>query len=450
MREILPAVAAAMTPILLLGLIVAGVGSQAVAWRPPLIWSSPTVAEPTAVTTDNMSLYITGKLFSPTVARANAPSGSVFLARYSLGGLEEWTRVFGNITDDTISGVSAGSDGVYIAGYIDGNVTTRKYDLNGIEVWSRQYARPIFSADGIYVTANGAYVTGTTVVSCTYCSQTGAYVQKLDFNGNIVWTNQFSNATSHTNTDPSVKGLYADSSSVYVVGGIYGNLPGQTSSGLSDAYVLKLSNNGDELWAHQFGTQKDDEADSVLEDATGVYVAGEMGGGPASSFSGFLRKYDSNGNVLWNNQLPAPDGSNVIGATISAGGSGSYLSMSTNANNFLMKYNSNGSQVWIFRSEFAAASIAAGTSGVYVVGQNLAGGNVVASVGEFGSSSSLVFFGLNPPLSFAVLGAVLGASALSIVLFAKYRKKRTALKATRRPKPSGQPDESPLPRWKPA
>jgi hypothetical protein len=416
MREILPAIAAGMTPILLLALIVAGVGSQAVAWRPPLLWSTPTAAEPAAIAADNASLYVAGSLLNPNIARANAPSGSVFLSRYSLSGTREWTRVFGNITDDSISGISVGSDGVYIEGYIDGNLTVRKYDLNGNEVWTRQYSRPLDTLGGISVTTTGVYVAGTTTFS-------GAYAQKLDFDGNTIWANQFSNSSI------DVKDVYADSSGVYVVG----------------SNVVKLGVGGNELWAHQFGLPVSIEATSVSGDGTGIIVTGWLGASISTGADAFLSKYDANGNLLWSSQFPAPDGSSVVDPVISASASGFYLSVPTIGNNFMMKYNGDGGQVWSFRTGILIDNVVGWDNGVYFSG--ITSG---PSVGEFGSSSSLVFFGLNPPLSFAVLGAVLGASAVSIVLFVKYRKKRTALKATRRPKPSGQPDESPLPRWKPA
>src|SRR5437762_294863 len=55
------------------------------------------------------------------------------------------------------------------------------------------------------------------------------------------------------------------------------------------------------LWIRQFGTSEFDSANALAADMSGIYVAGDMGGPflGTTTNTGFLRKYDPDGNVLW-------------------------------------------------------------------------------------------------------------------------------------------------------
>jgi len=87
----------------------------------------------------------------------------------------------------------------------------------------------------------------------------------------IGWTSQF--GTSSTDFARSI--AVDASGNVYVAGHTYGALPGQTSSGGSDAFVRKYDGSESELWTRQFGTPNDDSAYGVAVDTSdNVYVAG--------------------------------------------------------------------------------------------------------------------------------------------------------------------------------
>src|SRR5207249_303356 len=97
--------------------------------------------------------------------------------------------------------------------------------------------------------------------------------------------------------------------SVYLAGHVGGALPGQTNAGLQDAFALKFDAAGNLLWARQFGTVFDlDDATGVAVDGSGVYVVGFIFGAlPGQSNTGsrdaFVRKYDVDGNELWTRQF---------------------------------------------------------------------------------------------------------------------------------------------------
>lgn len=102
---------------------------------------------------------------------------------------------------------------------------------------------------------------------------------------------------------------------VYVIGTIQqGALPGQASLGDADAYLRKYDSRGKEVWTQQFGTQSEDHGNGVTVDgADNLYVVG-MTRGPIAGQTGlvgidydaYVRKFDSDGSVLWTRQFGTP------------------------------------------------------------------------------------------------------------------------------------------------
>ena len=182
---------------------------------------------------------------------------------------------------------------------------------------------------GVVVDAAGnSYITGTFqntvdfdpgvgVVNLTATGGFDIFIQKLDPNGNLVWARQIG---SHE-TDIG-RGIAVDAAgNVYTTGYCRGNVdfdpgPGDftvSGSGTSDAFVVKLDNNGDFGWAYVLGSSSVDEGSDIEVDAAGnVYVTGHFrntidfdpGIGVFNLTSngntdGFVQKVDTDGNLLW-------------------------------------------------------------------------------------------------------------------------------------------------------
>jgi hypothetical protein len=134
-------------------------------------------------------------------------------------------------------------------------------------------------------------------------------VRKYDAGGNAVLTRQFG-----TNVDDLINGVSSDSSGTYVAGVTQGALPGQTKAGSftdTDAFVRKYDTAGTILWTYQFGSANPDSAFGVDVDASGVYVAGNTSGtlpGSTGSGSAFVRKYEANANLAWTRQFGPTSG----------------------------------------------------------------------------------------------------------------------------------------------
>src|SRR5919197_6081533 len=61
-------------------------------------------------------------------------------------------------------------------------------------------------------------------------------------------------------------GVATDSSAVYMVGHVNGALPGQTYLGRDDAFIRKYDSDGNVVWTRQFGTSGADVASRVWAD----------------------------------------------------------------------------------------------------------------------------------------------------------------------------------------
>ena len=88
-----------------------------------------------------------------------------------------------------------------------------------------------------------------------------------------------------------------------------GGLDGNTSSGLTDIFLVKYNSSGTKQWTKQLGTSDYDWGNGVSTDSSGnVYVTGKTEGGlDGNTSSGltdiFLVKYNSSGTKQWTKQL---------------------------------------------------------------------------------------------------------------------------------------------------
>ena len=290
----------------------------------------------------------------------------------------EWTDQFGTAMFDAATSVATADGYVYVGGHTQGalpgqnhlgssDAFVRKYDVDGNELWTRQFGTPEGErVGGIFADATGVYVTGDTLGALPGQTNLGGrdiFVRKYDVDGNQVWTWQFGTDQYDSSNDVTVFG-----STVYIVGGTWGEFPGQTYQGSTDAFVSRYDLDGTHIWTRQFGL----EAWSVTANLTGVYVAGTM---QTPGATAFLRKYDTDGNVVWAHQFgTAYGGASSTGVATDASGVyvvGSLYGVESLPFAFVRKYDFDGGEMWM--QEFAtlntwATAVSANGSMVYVTG----------------------------------------------------------------------------------
>jgi len=139
---LLPIIVAAITPFLILTLIVSATAFGLVAWKPPVLWSetfggSSGRNSATMIASDSSGAYVGGYVNSSNVGGG---LGSILLTKYDPGGGLVWAHVIGNTNDSSIDGISLGPDGLYLSGGHVGGNTVMKYDLTGSKIWTIELA----------------------------------------------------------------------------------------------------------------------------------------------------------------------------------------------------------------------------------------------------------------------------------------------------------------------
>ena len=137
------------------------------------------------------------------------------------------------------------------------------------------------------------FLFNSTIISCSSTDDTTS----TDNTTTSHWTTQLGTYSYDYGNDVTTD----SSGNVYVTGGTYGGLDGNTNSGCNDIILVKYNSSGTKQWTKQLGTSSDDWGNGVSTDSSGnIYVTGTTGGGldgNTSSGSGdiFLVKYNSDG-----------------------------------------------------------------------------------------------------------------------------------------------------------
>jgi len=212
------------------------------------------------------------------------------------------------------------------------------------------------SSGNIYVTGN----TGGDLDGNTSSGGQDIFLVKYDSSGTKQWTKQLGTTESDNGNDVTTD----SSGNIYVTGGTYGGLDGNTNSGGQDIFLVKYNSSGTKQWTKQLGTSSWDEGNGVTTDSSGnIYVTGwTYGGLDGNTNSGsediFLVKYSFSGTKQWTKQLGTTSGDLGNGVTTDSSGNiyvtgwtGGGLDGNTNSLSnggtsyiFLVKYDSSGTK----------------------------------------------------------------------------------------------------------
>jgi len=223
-----------------------------------------------------------------------------------------------------------------VAGATSGSTTgalyVRKYDPSATEQWTARYGLPLIEsvADLGVDGAGNVFVAGATqgTVEDPNTGKNAGRLYKFDGKGAAVWDRMFT----------TVEGTLVSSVAVlatgeaYVTGYTYGALV-STNLGANDAFLRKYDAAGNAIWTRQFGTPLGDVAWAVRADAAGsAYVTGTTegavetgtdggnGGKTSHPSAGYLRKYASDGTVVWTKQCPTTAVSTLYSLAVAASG----------------------------------------------------------------------------------------------------------------------------------
>jgi hypothetical protein len=134
----------------------------------------------------------------------------------------------------------------------------------------------------------------------------------------VAWTRQFG-----TDGQDEALAVAVGASGIYVAGYVGGSLPGASTSGGFDAFVRRYTQSGRETWTGQFGTSSDDEALGITLGAKGVFLVGSTSGRLSDEQIGgtdaFVQKFRVNGHLVWTKQFGTEGADVATGVSVAHG-----------------------------------------------------------------------------------------------------------------------------------
>ncbi len=231
------------------------------------------------------------------------PSGrdDIWLIKTDENGTAEWTKLYGSYNWDYGECVHQTSDGGYVIfGYTDEfypayyNGWLLKTDQYGDTLWSKVYTGEMyhFIKSGLELPVGNGYVfTGYTKLSAG--SPEDIWVVRTDLNGDTVWTASFGGMEREF----AFSVARADNGYLYVAG-----MTESFGAGESDGLVIKLTPDGDSVWAKTYGGPGSDYLYDIKETNDGGFIiAGSTGSfGHMNNYQdAWLIKINSDGDTLW-------------------------------------------------------------------------------------------------------------------------------------------------------
>lgn len=261
--------------------------------------------------------YISGDT-NDSLGGPDGRNSDTFLAKYNPEGNLLWTKQLGTTTVDYSWSVAVDISGnAYISGDTSGNLGgtnagsedafLAKYNPDGNLLWTRQLGTSGWdrSYSVVVDTSGNAYISGNTDgnLGGTSAGIDDAFLAKYDPSGNRLWAKQLGTTTHDNSRSVAVDNF----GNAYISGSTMGDLGG-TNTGNFDAYLAKYDTTGKLLWTEQLGTNADDYSNSIVVDSFGnIYISGEtrgtLGGASAGESDAFLAKYNSDGTLLWTEQI---------------------------------------------------------------------------------------------------------------------------------------------------
>ncbi len=220
----------------------------------------------------------------------------IYISKLDKDGNFIWAKGIGGIYEDSGQSITTDDKGnLYVCGYYSGvvdfdpgegtynlissgnyNIFILKLDSDGNFLFAKSIGYGIANAielqNGyLYIAGNFSQTTDFDPGAGTSnLIGSGAYILKLDLNGNFIWAKAFNG-----NDLVSGKSISVDDNENIITTGVFYNtvdldpslnVSSFTSSGNNDIYIVKLDSNGDFIWARSFGAGDEDIATSITTD----------------------------------------------------------------------------------------------------------------------------------------------------------------------------------------
>ena len=318
-----------------------------------------------------------------TCADNKTPAKYYVLQLYQNGGIKN-EFVFGELHRDVGKDIIVNDNGIYVlgktwdGGYTNNDMLLSKLNFKGERQWKKYYGghhndlghKMTQLADGSFVMVG---------FNRSVDDFGNVYLVKADENGELIWENNFGDSYVDHGFD-----VVEDSEGNLLIAGTYGGFYNPTSTHYkntdADIYVIKTNANGEEIWSKRYGGAGHDWAKNIINAPDGGFIiCGSSQSEGSGSFDAFLMKIDDNGNEIWFKTYGGPEfeyGEQVqlsfdnclYMISTSASFSGDY-----STDHYLVKTDINGNEIWSqsygsTESDYSSSLICTADSGCVFTG----------------------------------------------------------------------------------
>ena len=257
-------------------------------------------------------------LFVGTSASAGVGRPDIWVIKIDGNGNELWNRVFASNLNDYGYSLCQTSDGNYVITGVSMSTPTAtwviKIDEDGNELWNKALTgSDRVSGRSIIENSDGELLLAGRMGTLNSGENVG--LSKLDANGDELWSLSYGGPQNDHGTD-----IIESTDGTYVIAGTTSSY----GEGSSDAWVLKIDDFGNQIWAYSFGGVNEDSASSIVETSDGNYtVVGSTNSFGGIGYDVWVFTLDQFGNEIWSKTIGTTK--DEWGSDIAAVSTGGYI-----------------------------------------------------------------------------------------------------------------------------
>mgnify|MGYP006921325376 CR=1 FL=1 len=320
-------------------------------WITKIAFTSTTRASDIAIDSSGNVYACGGISTTGTVGSVDA-----FLVKYNSAGDIQWNRFLGGTSTDSFDAIAIdSSNNIYVAGQTSTSGISRsllvKYNSSGTQQWAKTLGTNITFHNNYWLAVDTDSSGNVYVAGETYNTQNRGIIAKYDSSGTVIWQKSVDGGPYQFNS------LVTASDGTSYVSGTNTSGP----IGAQDIAIFKYDSSGNVVWQKNLGTVSGNEntADIKLDSSGNVYLSGRTN--VSGTTAPLLVKLDSDGAILWQNQLVGESTAAPSSMTIDALNNVylvGFIISGSNYNVHIIKYNSSGDLLW--QRVFAGANFEVG------------------------------------------------------------------------------------------